>query len=89
MIKTQIFFIEAAFPNNALSSEASHSSKIMPLFSGDNAKILAVCCFKSKISFNNVFTLDHMKSFLESNSVYELMNTKSVIFDRFKKGSYS
>ena len=32
-----------------------------------------------------VFTLDHMKSLLESNSVYELRNAESVICDRSKK----
>ena len=31
------------------------------------------------------FTLDHVKSFLKSNSVYELRNAESVISDRFKK----
>ena len=32
-----------------------------------------------------VFTLDHVKSLLKSNSVYELRNTELVICDRFKK----
>ena len=31
------------------------------------------------------FTLDHVKSLLKSNSVYELRNTELVICDRFKK----
>ena len=31
------------------------------------------------------FTLDHVKSLLKSNSVYELRNAESVICDRFKK----
>ena len=32
-----------------------------------------------------VFTLDHVKSLLKSNSVYELRNKELVICDRFKK----
>ena len=32
-----------------------------------------------------VFTLDHMKTLLKSNSVCELRNAESVICDRFKK----
>ena len=32
-----------------------------------------------------VFTLDHVKNLLESNSIYELRNVESVICDRFKK----
>ena len=32
-----------------------------------------------------VFTLNHVKSLLENNSVYELRNTESVVSDRFKK----
>ena len=31
------------------------------------------------------FTLDHVKSLLKSNSVYELRNAELVIWDRFKK----
>ena len=31
------------------------------------------------------FTLDHVKTLLKSNSVYELWNAESVICDRFKK----
>ena len=31
------------------------------------------------------FTLDHVKTLLKSNSVYELRNAESVICDRFKK----
>ena len=31
------------------------------------------------------FTLDHVKSLLKSNSVYELRNAELVICDRFKK----
>ena len=31
------------------------------------------------------FTLDHVKSLLKGNSVYELRNAEPVICDRFKK----
>ena len=31
------------------------------------------------------FTLDHVKTLLKSNSVYELRNAESVICDRFNK----
>ena len=31
------------------------------------------------------FTLDHVKSLLKGNSVYELRNGEPVIYDRFKK----
>ena len=31
------------------------------------------------------FTLDHVKSLLKGNSVYELRNAEPVIYDRFKK----
>ena len=33
------------------------------------------------------FILDHVKKLLESNSVYELRNAKSLMSDRFKKSS--
>ena len=35
-----------------------------------------------------MFTLDHLKNLLESNSVYELGNAESVICDRFKKSPW-
>ena len=38
-----------------------------------------LCCFIM------TFTLDHVKSLLKSNLVYELRNAQSVICDRFKK----
>ena len=38
-----------------------------------------ICCFIM------AFTLDHVKNLIESNSVYELRNAESVIFDRLKK----
>ena len=42
--------------------------------------------FKKKIcSFTMAFTLDHVKSFVKSNSVYELRNVEPEIFARFKK----
>ena len=41
--------------------------------------------FKNKIcSFTMAFMLDHMKSLLEKNPVYELGNAESVMPDRLK-----
>ena len=42
---------------------------------------------KNLCSFPMTFTLDHAKSLLKSNSVYELRNAESVLCDRFKKTS--